>query len=170
MFCNQCEQTARGEGCYQWGACGKNPEVDALQDLMVYALRGLAEVIQAARPLGFDTREADIFLSETLFSTLTNVNFDPDNFVAYIERTVSLRNTLRAKVEAIGGQVLGSAALDFVPATNRDALVQQGKDAEYEFISQSGRDVDVFSLKLTVIYGLKGIAAYVYHAAKLQPT
>ncbi len=167
MFCNQCEQTTKGEGCYKWGACGKSPEVDALQDLMVYALRGLAEVIQVARPLGFDSRDADIFLGETLFSTLTNVNFDPDDFIGYIRRTVTLRDTLKAQVEAVGGQITGSSALEFVPAETRKELVQQGKDAEYEFISQAGRNVDIFSLKLTVIYGLKGIAAYVYHAAKL---
>jgi hydroxylamine reductase len=83
MFCSQCEQTTRGQGCEQWGACGKSPEVDALQDLLTHCLRGLGQVAIAARQLGISTRQADVFTCETLFSTLTNVNFDPESFVNY---------------------------------------------------------------------------------------
>ncbi|MBD0361700.1 MAG: hydroxylamine reductase, partial [Coleofasciculus sp. C3-bin4] len=61
MFCSQCEQTAKGQGCEQWGACGKSPEVDALQDLLTHCLRGLGEVAIAAGQLGIRSREADVF-------------------------------------------------------------------------------------------------------------
>ena len=60
MFCEQCEQTASGNGCHQFGACGKSPEVNAIQDLMVYCLRGLAPVVIKARELGMETHQADV--------------------------------------------------------------------------------------------------------------
>lgn len=168
MFCSQCEQTAGGQGCHQWGACGKSPEVDALQDLMTYCLRGLGQVALEARASGIATREADVFTCETLFSTLTNVNFDPDIFVAYIRQAIALREGLKAQVEnARGGSVEWPALAKFEPADNIGDLVEQGREFEYKFISAAANNVDIFSLKLTVIYGLKGIAAYAYHAAEL---
>ncbi len=164
MFCSQCEQTAKGEGCYQWGACGKSPEVDALQDLLLHSLRGLGEVAVKARALGITSREADIFTCETLFSTLTNVNFDPECFVEYNKKAIALREALKAQLSPTTEL---SPIANFQLAATLPELVQQGKDLEFEFISQSAKNVDIFSLKLTVIYGLKGIAAYAYHAAEL---
>ncbi|HLP91281.1 MAG TPA: hypothetical protein VK184_22205 [Nostocaceae cyanobacterium] len=61
MFCNQCEQTTRGDVCYQWGACGKSPEVDALQDLLVHCLRGLSQVALQAKTININTRDTDEF-------------------------------------------------------------------------------------------------------------
>ncbi|HEY9298557.1 MAG TPA: hydroxylamine reductase, partial [Phormidium sp.] len=168
MFCSQCEQTAKGEGCYQWGACGKSPEVDALQDLLVHCLRGLGEVAIAARTFGIINQEADFFTCETLFSTLTNVNFDPNDFVNYIHKAIALRDELKAQVFFTSCQPIEWSTLaEFQPTQTISELVQQGKDIEYEFISSSAKNVDIFSLKLTVLYGLKGIAAYAYHAAEL---
>lgn len=168
MYCNQCEQTAKGEGCYQWGACGKNPEVDALQDLLVHCLRGLGEVAIAARTFGIIDKEADFFTCETLFSTLTNVNFDPNDFVNYIHKAIALRDELKARTFFTSCKhIEWSTLAEFEPGQTVSELVQQGKDIEYEFISSSAKNVDIFSLKLTVLYGLKGIAAYAYHAAEL---
>ncbi|MFB2837398.1 hydroxylamine reductase [Floridanema evergladense] len=168
MYCNQCEQTTKGEGCYQWGACGKNPEVDALQDLLVHCLRGLGEVAIAARTFGIIDKEADFFTCETLFSTLTNVNFDPNDFVNYIHKAIALRDELKARVFFTSCKPIEWSTLaQFQPAQTVSKLVQQGKDIEYQFISSSAKNVDIFSLKLTVLYGLKGIAAYAYHAAEL---
>lgn len=168
MYCSQCEQTAGGEACYQWGACGKSPEVDALQDLLTHLLRGLGQVAIAARKQGIINPEADRFTCETLFSTLTNVNFDPESFVQYIHQAIALRDGLKAQLQAVAPEVRfpeGPATL--TPASTLDELVQQGRDVEYGFISKSAQDVDIFSLKLTIIYGLKGIAAYAYHAQEL---
>ena len=78
MFCYQCEQTAKGEGCTKIGVCGKQPEVAALQDLVVYAMRGLSQVAVEGRKVGVSDPEANIFTVKALFSTLTNVDFDAD--------------------------------------------------------------------------------------------
>lgn len=168
MYCNQCEQTAGGQGCYQWGACGKSPELDALQDLLTHLLRGLGQVAIAARQFGIINRDADRFTCETLFSTLTNVNFDPESFVQYIHQAIAYRDDLKTQLNAIAPNISfpeGPATLEL--AATLQTLVQQGRDVEYQFISKSAQNVDIFSLKLTIIYGLKGIAAYAYHAQEL---
>ncbi|MBO9997610.1 MAG: hydroxylamine reductase [Cyanobacteria bacterium SID2] len=167
MFCTQCEQTTRDEGCFNWGACGKSPEVDALQDLLTHALRGLAEVAIAARSSGIRHPEADEFACEALFATLTNVNFSEDRFIDYIHQTVKYREALKSQIASVTDW---SDVAIFQPADTSEKLIQQGKDAEFDFISQGSGDVDVFSLKLTVLYGLKGIAAYAHHAAELGYT
>ncbi|MCF4968889.1 hydroxylamine reductase [Nostoc sp. CMAA1605] len=168
MFCNQCEQTTRGDVCHQWGACGKSPEVDALQDLLVHCLRGLSQVALQANSLGIPTRDTDEFTCEMLFSTLTNVNFAADDFVAFINRAIALRDSLKLKIQAISNTVVNSAIANFQPASNLQVQIQQGKDLEFEFISQSAKNIDIFSLKLTVLYGLKGVAAYAFHALELN--
>lgn len=168
MFCSQCEQTAAGEACYKWGACGKSPEVDALQDLLIYTLRGLGQVALAARQVGTVSREVDAFTCETLFSTLTNVDFDAQRFIEYINRSVALRDALKAQVRTIAPHLaIPEGPATFEPAQTLEGLVQQGKDVEFEFISKAGRNTDIFSLKLTILYGIKGIAAYAYHAGHL---
>ena len=80
MFCYQCEQTAKGEGCAKSGVCGKLPDVAALQDLLVYVMMGLGQAATAARKAGIRDHEADVFTCEALFATLTNVDFDPARF------------------------------------------------------------------------------------------
>lgn len=167
MYCNQCEQTTRGDVCHQWGACGKSPEVDALQDLLVHCLRGLSQVALQARSLNISCQDADEFTCEMLFSTLTNVNFDPDDFVKFINRAIALRDSLKLQIYATGSAPNWSKIADFQPAADKLERIQQGRDLEYAFISQSAKDVDVFSLKLTVLYGLKGVAAYAFHALEL---
>ena len=101
MFCNQCEQTAKGTGCSVIGVCGKNEEVADLQDLLVYALQGLALYAQEGRRLGIVDDATDRFTYEAIFSTLTNVDFDPARFVAMIERCDALKARLKEKVKAV---------------------------------------------------------------------
>lgn len=84
MFCYQCEQTAKGEGCTKIGVCGKEPEIAALQDLLVYGLIGLSQFAVEGRKAGVNERDINIFTVQAAFSTLTNVDFDPDRFVALI--------------------------------------------------------------------------------------
>lgn len=167
MYCSQCEQTTKGEGCFQWGACGKSPDVDALQDLLTHCLRGLSEVVLRARQLKVSSREADVLTCEMVFSTLTNVNFDADDFVKYVRNTVALRDRLKAAVEFLDPSARWSNLANFQLAATQAELVQQGRDLELEFISNSGSDIDRFSLKLIVLYGLKGLAAYTFHALEL---
>ena len=115
MFCYQCEQTANETGCTQFGVCGKNPQVAALQDLLIYALKGLSQVAIEAKKHQITDEEADIFTCKALFSTLTNVNFDPERFVTLINKTVKLRDSLRNTVESAGGTMPASDAVNFVP-------------------------------------------------------
>lgn len=167
MFCNQCEQTTRSDVCHQWGACGKSPEVDALQDLLVHCLRGLSQVALQAKSLGIVTRAPDEFTCEMLFSTLTNVNFDASDFIAFVNRAIALRESLKLQIQATGNKVIESAIASFQPASDPRQQIQQGRELEFEFISQSAKNVDICSLKLTVLYGLKGVAAYAFHASEL---
>lgn len=91
MFCYQCEQTANGKGCTKAGVCGKSADVAALQDLVVYAVRGLSEVAVEARKFGVNDGAVNIFTTKALFSTLTNVDFDAERFPEIINLSVELR-------------------------------------------------------------------------------
>jgi hydroxylamine reductase len=166
MFCEQCEQTASGQGCHQWGACGKSPEVNAVQDLLMYCLRGLAEVNLQAKKLGINTRSIDQFSCEAIFATMTNVNFSQKSFVDYANHALAVRENLKQQVLAIDNTITWSDLANYQPDFN-DSLAAQGENISLRFISQSGNDVDIFSLKLTVLYGLKGLASYTFHALEL---
>ncbi len=104
MFCYQCEQAAKGVGCTVQGVCGKNPEVAALQDLLIYSLQGLSQVAVEGRKVGVSDRNVNIFTIKAAFSTLTNVDFDPERFVKLIRQSVDLREDLKGKVRAKGGK------------------------------------------------------------------
>jgi hydroxylamine reductase len=169
MFCNQCEQTAKGIGCSVIGVCGKNEEVADLQDLLVYALQGLALYAREGRRLGIVDDAIDHFTYEAIFSTLTNVDFDPERFVALLKRTVELREAMKAKVAAAGGNTAFSEPqATFIATGSATELAEQGK--ALNLIENLDADENVRSLKQTVLYGLKGIAAYADHAAILGKT
>ncbi|MBG3877797.1 hydroxylamine reductase [Desulfovibrio oxamicus] len=163
MFCNQCEQTAKGTGCTTIGVCGKQPEVSALQDLTVYALRGLALVALEARKKGIVDPAIDHYGAKALFTTLTNVNFDPARFQAYINEIVKHRTALAARA----GVSFASGPASFQPAATLDAL---GAQAEIASLTADKSDPDIVSLKQTLLYGMKGLAAYADHAAVLGQT
>jgi hydroxylamine reductase len=96
MFCYQCEQTAKGQGCTIVGVCGKTPDVATLQDLLVYMLRGLSQLVIEAGKVGVKRaryEKISVFTCEALFATLTNVNFDPDRIIEYIKKAAELRPT-----------------------------------------------------------------------------
>ena len=167
MFCEQCEQTASGQGCHQWGACGKSPEVNAVQDLLIYVLRGLAPVAIHAYGLGISTREIDRFTCEAIFATMTNVNFDLSRITNYIHRAIAYREQLKSQIQdALGSTPNWSEISCYIP-NFAESLAAQGQDISLQFISQAGADVDIFSLKLTVLYGTKGTASYAFHAQEV---
>ncbi len=157
MFCYQCEQTAKGVGCTVLGVCGKQPEVAALQDLLIYALQGLAQVAVEARKQGVSDREVNVFTCEACFATLTNVEFDPDRLVDLIYRAIKLREALKGKVKADFPQ--GPAT--FAPAADKEGLLQQ---AEAVGLKDPAADPDVLSLRHTLLFGIKGVCAYTDHA------
>jgi hydroxylamine reductase len=162
MFCYQCEQMAQGEACTKMGVCGKDPEVAALQDLLVHALRGLAQYAVAGRKMGGVNRDVDVFTVQALFATLTNVNFDPERFQALIQKCVALREDLKKKVAAAGGEADLSGPASFQPASTLEGLIKQGEGVGLQ--SETDVDPDILSLQHTLLFGLKGVAAYADHA------
>ena len=163
MFCNQCEQTVKGVGCEKVGPCGKNGEVSDLQDLLVHAVQGLALFAAEGRKRGIVDEAADLFTLEAIFATLTNVDFDPARFQALINRAVELREAMKAQVAAAGGRTdFAEPAASFKPAATVAGLAAQG--AALNFIPSLDQDENIRSLKQTLLYGLKGIAAYADHA------
>ncbi len=165
MFCYQCEQTAKGEGCTKIGVCGKQPDTAELQDLLVFALKGLSQVAMAGREKNVVDTKVGRFISEAMFSTLTNVNFDPERIAGLVKDTVELRDELKSKVSQAGGSVPASEAVGFVPENTMEGMVSQGE--KHGGIADKDPNEDIHSLKETVIYGIKGICAYADHAAIL---
>jgi hydroxylamine reductase len=165
MFCNQCEQVSKGGGCIKIGTCGKKPDVAALQDLLVYALKGLSLYAVEGRMNGVIDAEADEFAAGALFSTLTNVNFDAERFATLINKCVELREGLKAKIKTAGGRVdFTEATAAFFPESTVEGMVKQGEAAT---MTPDDVNADILSLMQTTLYGLKGIAAYAYHAQVL---
>ncbi|MGD9050495.1 MAG: hydroxylamine reductase [Desulfobacterales bacterium] len=166
MFCFQCEQTAKGEGCTKIGVCGKQPDVAALQDLLTYAVKGLSRVAVEGRKFGVNDPETNQFTSKAIFSTVTNVDFDPHRFVALIRGAVAKRDALQEKVKAAGGNVdFADGPATFEPGPTAEALVAQGEKVGIK--SDPDIDADVLSLRELLIYGIRGMAAYADHAAIL---
>jgi len=163
MFCYQCEQTAKGQGCTTVGVCGKTSDVATLQDLLVYMLRGLSQVTLEARKVGVETEEVNVFTCEALFATLTNVNFDPDDIIAYIRKTAELREQTRKKIQSARGQVvISSGPANLALEKTKEGLIAQGKLVGIK--SDPATDSDLHSLHWLLTFGLKGVAAYAYHA------
>jgi len=163
MFCYQCEQTAKGTGCTVQGVCGKLPEVAALQDLLLYTLMGLSQVATEGRKVAVTDRETNTFTVKAAFSTLTNVDFDPDRFVGLIGEAVTLRDQLKEKVRAAGGNVgFSDGPATFNPSSTLDGLIQQAQSVGLK--SYPGDNPDILSLKHTVLFGIKGVSAYADHA------
>ena len=161
MFCFQCEQTAKGEGCTKIGVCGKQPEVAALQDLLIYTVKGLSQAANAARQACIVDDSINRFTCEAIFSTLTNVDFDPDRFFKLINDCIAKRDALKARIQTC----LPVGPADFVPAKTIEGMVRQGESVGVKSDPQA--DADILSLQQLLIYGVKGVAAYADHAAIL---
>ncbi len=166
MFCFQCEQTAKGEGCTKIGICGKQPDVAALQDLLIYAAKGISQVAIEGAKVNVGDPAVNQFTCEAIFSTLTNVDFDPDRFVDMINEAVKQRDGLKAKVQAAGGYVaFAEGPATFAPATDRTGMVAQGEKVGIK--SDPNVNPDILSLRELIVYGIKGLAAYADHARML---
>ena len=160
MFCNQCQETALNKGCTVSGVCGKNPEVAALQDALVYVTRGLAQVASRLRLQGVQvSKEINHLVTMNLFVTITNANFDSEPIVGRILDTAAAKRTLLNELTDRAG--LSNAAL-WHPADKAEIL---SKAPGLGVMATS--DDDVRSLRWLIIYGLKGMAAYAEHANAL---
>jgi hydroxylamine reductase len=166
MYCNQCEQASGGVACTTRGVCGKTPEASALQDLIVYALRGMAVYAHAGRSVGVVDEEADRFAASALFATVTNVDFDDERLATIVDEVAEHTARLRIAVGAAGVTVdTEDPAALFSPADTVAGKIEQGESVG--LFTDSERDDDVRSLQMTAVYGLKGLAAYVDHARVL---
>ncbi|WP_404827046.1 hydroxylamine reductase [Desulfuromonas versatilis] len=157
MFCYQCEQAANG-GCTKIGVCGKQPDVAALQDLLVYGLKGIAFWANEARKNGKKDTEIDRFMIEGLFTTVTNVDFDAEAIAKILRKAGTILN----KAKTLAGPVSGAvpAAAQWQPAADTAGLVAQG---EAHGVKSDPIDADVKSVQEILIYGMKGYAAYADH-------
>ncbi len=168
MFCFQCEQTAGGTGCTKFGVCGKDPDSAGLQDLIGYAVKGLSMYAHRNRQLGLKDHEVDLATIKALFTTVTNVNFDPQRLQKMLLSIVKLRDkakqtyekacqTKGKKPESLNGPAT------WQPTGNLTDLMKQRDEISIPTRRQSLGD-DVTGLQELIFYGLKGAAAYMDHA------
>jgi hydroxylamine reductase len=174
MFCRQCEQAAKGTGCEVMGVCGKNPEVAALQDLMLFGLKGLAIYAEKARGVDARDMDADMFLIEGLFTAVTNVDFDPVQIAGKLRRCYDEKEKVKGLYESAFREKQGGHAVPvtegpaaWVIADSLEALVAQGQS---HGVKSQHSDPDILSAIEIVVYGLKGMAAYANHAFVLGKT
>lgn len=167
MFCNQCEQTAKGQGCTVVGVCGKKPEVANLQNLLIRVMKGLSSYAVEGRKKGLTIQsEVNHFITEGLFSTVTNVNFDSDRLINLIKQGKKLGAELRESVVKAGGDVqTGDQLLDFSENESPEELSKLGEESGNG--SDDGVNADIKSLQETMLFGLKGVGAYTHHACVL---
>lgn len=171
MFCYQCEQTSHGTGCRSVGVCGKTPEVAALQDLLLDATKGIAQYAHRAGRLGARDARVDEFVLNALFTTVTNVNFDPERIEAMLNESADVRDRARAlyvkaarDAQEVPEEVGGPATKVLAP--DRAGRMAQG-DAAGILPRIDAFGEDVAGLQELLIYGLKGAAAYASHARTL---
>lgn len=156
MFCYQCQETAGCSGCTRVGVCGKQPDVAAMQDLLVYATKGISAVTTTLRQEGVAIQPAvNHMITLNLFTTITNANFSKEAIIARIQETLSEKDLLLSKL------------------TNKDALPEaalwNGSVEEFDTKAAavgvlSTENEDIRSLRELITYGLKGLSAYSKHA------
>ena len=174
MFCYQCEQTAKGTGCDVFGVCGKDPKTAALQDLLLHAVKGTSMYAHRAALLGAADPAIDKFVIEALFTTVTNVNFDPFRLEEILRQGAGIKARAKALYEAaavkagkVPENLTGPA--EWTPAHDLDALIAQG-EAVVINKDVATRGADLVGLEYLIVYGLKGMAAYADHAQVLGQT
>ena len=165
MFCYQCQETAKGVACTLKGVCGKNSSTSAAMDLLLFVVRGVSVVADALYTHGVQAGdEANRFVTDALFATITNANFDDESILARVDKGLVLRNRLKQQAQEHG-----------IALPEVDELDWQGSREEYLTKAQTvgvlrEQDPNLRSLKELVLYGLKGMAAYHEHAIRLGYT
>lgn len=155
MFCYQCQETAKNTGCTIKGVCGKNEEVAKLQDLLIYATKGISEIIVKTKANVAELTEINHEVLTSIFITITNANFDADAIEKQIVKVLALRDDLAKKTDYTGNN---DAAVFTVG--DRESMLE--KAATVGVLSTENEDVR--SLRELIIYGIKGMAAYTEHA------
>ncbi len=161
MFCYQCQETAGCTGCTKFGVCGKSPDLARMQDLLIYVTKGLSAVTTALRAQGESIpAEINHYVTINLFTTITNANFDDEIFYQRVVETLSIKNDLLSKAA-------DKASLP--EAARWDANTRKELDAKSAAVGVlTTENEDIRSLRELIIYGLKGLAAYMKHANELK--
>lgn len=165
MFCFQCQEAMGNKGCTKVGMCGKTADVANLQDLMIYALKGLSILGLKADEIGLEVEGLDEMIVDSLFMTITNANFDKDRFFAKIKAALKLRDELKATLIAKSvdlGELKDPATFN---VDDNDNIVFKSESKEVGVLATENEDVR--SLRELITYGLKGMAAYTEHATNL---
>jgi len=164
MFCFQCQETARNQGCTVQGVCGKTADVANLQDLLVFLCKGISHFSVPLREMGVESAEVNKFITDSLFMTITNANFDKDRFVKRVREALVLRDNIRSLYVSKGGDI-EKIKYDGAFWASDDIAAMEEKAAEVGVLATENEDVR--SLRELTVYGLKGMAAYGEHAFNL---
>lgn len=164
MFCFQCQETSKNEGCVLKGVCGKTSDVANLQDLLTYLCKGISHYMVRLRALNIEIPEIDRFIADSLFMTITNANFDKNRFVTRILMAYQMRDTAQERLVSAGGKT-NDITFDGAYWTGKTEEEMNEKAPKVGVLTTE--DKDVRSLRELTIYGLKGMAAYAEHAFNL---
>lgn len=163
MFCYQCEQTAGGKGCTKMGVCGKTPEIANLQDLLIYQLKGVScYAMNLIEKEEFIEENIVSFVENCLFTTLTNVNFDEEVHVDLLKRSQQVKESLRERADK---DLDYPEQATYNLSSDKSEMLRDSVRAGIMFDKEL--DEDIRSLRMTIIYGLKGISAYGHQARYL---
>lgn len=175
MFCYQCEQTSRNDGALgcasSIGNCGKTEQTSDLQDLLIYAVKGIAQYDKRARELGAGDDAAAAFILKAMFTTLTNVNFNPANFTQMLQEAAEIRSRVKkayenaAAAKAVAVETLSGPAAWEIPSEINELMAQSAMASVKKGEAEVGEDV--IGLRALILYGAKGVCAYAYHALML---
>jgi len=166
MFCYQCQETAKGSGCTNRGACGKRADVANLQDLLIYLSKGISVYSTEARKLGIENQKVNQFIINVLFMTITNANFDSVVFMKKIKEGLSLREEIKKQFLDAGG-VMPENLPDCATweAETKEDFEKKANSPEVGVLATENEDLR--SLRELLTYGIKGIAAYTEHSFNL---
>ena len=163
MFCYQCEQTAGGKGCTKMGVCGKTPEIAALQDLLIYQIKGISCYAKEIVEKGENVDKSIVtFIENSLFTTLTNVNFDADFHVEMLKESQRIKEKV---IKQVGKIKNDTDHATYNLSETKSEMLEDAKKAGIMYDQKL--DPDIRSLRQTIIYGLKGISAYGHQAREL---
>ena len=164
MFCFQCQEAAKNTGCTIKGVCGMTEPVSDLQDLLVYVVKGAGYLANLLRENGKETTEADRYVMESLFVTITNANFDDGAIRKKIIQGNEVRSRLREELNTAGYDISSLPDCTTWESDNPEEMLEKAKLIG---VLQFEKNEDIRSLKELLLYGMKGMAAYGDHASVL---
>ena len=162
MFCFQCQETAKNQGCTVRGVCGKKEETADLQDVLVYVCKGISFYGEKLKESGVIDRDAGRFIIRALFVTITNASFDDDSIIEWIKEGLKVKDAIAKKAGEVAGPLPDCATWT---TESKDEIMAKAMSDEVRLNSVDNEDVR--SLRSLLIFGCKGIAAYAEHAEVL---